>query len=40
MEALLRQLRAAAPERRIINLTGGEPTMHPEFARLVDSLRR
>ena len=35
LEALLRQLRAAAPERRIINLTGGEPTMHPDFERLV-----
>jgi uncharacterized radical SAM superfamily Fe-S cluster-containing enzyme len=35
LETLLRHLRAAAPERRIINLTGGEPTMHPDFARLV-----
>ena len=35
LEALLGHLRRAAPERRIINLTGGEPTMHPDFARLV-----
>jgi uncharacterized radical SAM superfamily Fe-S cluster-containing enzyme len=35
LESLLRHLRAAAPERRIINLTGGEPTLHPDFARLV-----
>jgi uncharacterized radical SAM superfamily Fe-S cluster-containing enzyme len=36
LEAVLRHLRAAAPERRIINITGGEPTMHPDFARLIE----
>jgi len=36
LRALLRHLRLAAPERRIINLTGGEPTQHPAFERLVE----
>jgi 7,8-dihydro-6-hydroxymethylpterin dimethyltransferase len=35
LEALLGHLRVAAPERRIINITGGEPTMHPDLAGLV-----
>jgi uncharacterized radical SAM superfamily Fe-S cluster-containing enzyme len=35
MRSLLDHLRAAAPERRIINLTGGEPTQHPDLARIV-----
>jgi len=34
--AILGHLRRAAPERRIINLTGGEPTQHPAFERLVE----
>jgi uncharacterized radical SAM superfamily Fe-S cluster-containing enzyme len=37
LEAVLRHLRAAAPEARILNLTGGEPTLHP---RLIDILER
>jgi uncharacterized radical SAM superfamily Fe-S cluster-containing enzyme len=36
LEAVLAGLRRSAPERRIINLTGGEPTQHPDFARLVE----
>jgi 7,8-dihydro-6-hydroxymethylpterin dimethyltransferase len=36
LRAILRHLRAADPERRIINLTGGEPTQHPSFERLVE----
>jgi uncharacterized radical SAM superfamily Fe-S cluster-containing enzyme len=36
LQAILRHLRAADPERRIINLTGGEPTQHPAFERLVE----
>jgi uncharacterized radical SAM superfamily Fe-S cluster-containing enzyme len=34
--AILLHLRRAAPDRRIINLTGGEPTQHPAFERLVE----
>jgi uncharacterized radical SAM superfamily Fe-S cluster-containing enzyme len=34
--AILSQLRKAAPAKRIINLTGGEPTQHPAFERLVE----
>lgn len=36
LRAILVHLRAADPERRIINLTGGEPTQHPQFERLVE----
>jgi 7,8-dihydro-6-hydroxymethylpterin dimethyltransferase len=36
LEAILGHLRAADPERRIINLTGGEPTQHPQFERIVE----
>src|SRR5262249_5071252 len=36
LQAILRPLHAADPERRIINLTGGEPTQHPAFERLVE----
>jgi uncharacterized radical SAM superfamily Fe-S cluster-containing enzyme len=35
LRAILGHLRAADPERRIINLTGGEPTQHPSFERLL-----
>jgi uncharacterized radical SAM superfamily Fe-S cluster-containing enzyme len=35
LRAILRHLRETDPERRIINLTGGEPTQHPDFERLV-----
>ena len=37
--SLLAHLREAAPERRIINLTGGEPTQHPDFLRVVELCR-
>ncbi|HEU5072578.1 MAG TPA: radical SAM protein [Polyangiaceae bacterium] len=36
LRAILDHLRQTDPERRIINLTGGEPTQHPAFARLVE----
>jgi 7,8-dihydro-6-hydroxymethylpterin dimethyltransferase len=36
LAAILAHLRAADPERRIINLTGGEPTQHPAFERIVE----
>lgn len=36
LTAILHHLRAADPERRIINLTGGEPTQHPQFERIVE----
>jgi uncharacterized radical SAM superfamily Fe-S cluster-containing enzyme len=36
LAAVLRHLRRTNPERRIINLTGGEPTQHPAFERLVE----
>ena len=36
LQAILGHLRATDPERRIINLTGGEPTLHPAFERLVE----
>src|SRR5688572_27364940 len=36
LRAVLGHLRQADPERRIVNLTGGEPTQHPAFERLVE----
>jgi uncharacterized radical SAM superfamily Fe-S cluster-containing enzyme len=36
LDAILGHLRAADPEKRIINLTGGEPTQHPQFERIVE----
>ncbi|MFN0250154.1 MAG: radical SAM protein [Kofleriaceae bacterium] len=36
LSAILGHLRAADPERRIINITGGEPTQHPLFERLIE----
>lgn len=36
LTAILGHLRAADPERRIVNLTGGEPTQHPQFERLIE----
>ena len=36
LRAILAHVRATDPERRIINLTGGEPTLHPQFARLLE----
>ena len=38
--AILAHLRRVAPERRIINLTGGEPTQHPAFERLIELCQR
>jgi uncharacterized radical SAM superfamily Fe-S cluster-containing enzyme len=36
LAAVLAHLRTTDPERRIINLTGGEPTQHPAFERIVE----
>jgi uncharacterized radical SAM superfamily Fe-S cluster-containing enzyme len=36
LRAILGHLRAADPAARIVNLTGGEPTLHPSFERLVE----
>jgi uncharacterized radical SAM superfamily Fe-S cluster-containing enzyme len=36
LAAILQHLRVTDPERRIINLTGGEPTQHPQFERIVE----
>jgi len=36
LRAVLGHLRKADPLRRIVNLTGGEPTQHPDFVRLVE----
>ena len=36
LAAILHHLRKTDPERRIINLTGGEPTQHPAFERIVE----
>ena len=36
LRAVLGHIRRADPERRIINLTGGEPTLHPDLVRLVE----
>jgi uncharacterized radical SAM superfamily Fe-S cluster-containing enzyme len=36
LEAILERLRTLAPDKRIINVTGGEPTQHPYFERLVE----
>lgn len=36
LSAILRHLNHIAPDRRIINLTGGEPTQHPQFEKLVE----
>ena len=35
LEQILGHLERAAPDKRIINLTGGEPTLHPQFERLI-----
>src|SRR5262249_46674412 len=39
LRAILGHLRRAAPDRRVINLTGGEPTLHPHIVRLVEMCR-
>ena len=36
LRAILEHMRLADPERRIINITGGEPTQHPQFERLLE----
>jgi 7,8-dihydro-6-hydroxymethylpterin dimethyltransferase len=36
LRAILGHLRLADPEQRLINLTGGEPTQHPQFEQLVE----
>ena len=36
---ILAQIRQADPDMRLINFTGGEPLMHPEFAELVEMSR-
>lgn len=35
LSSILDRLESTAPDKRIINLTGGEPTIHPDFERLV-----
>ena len=35
LSAIIAHMRATDPEQRIINLTGGEPTQHPDFERLI-----
>ena len=39
LRAILGHLERQAPDRRIINLTGGEPTQHPQFVELVEMCR-
>lgn len=39
LRAILHHIRASDPERRMINLTGGEPTQHPDFMRLIELCR-
>ena len=36
LRAILGHIRQADPQRRLINLTGGEPTLHPDIVRLVE----
>lgn len=36
LRAVLRHIREADPARRMVNLTGGEPTQHPRFMRLLE----
>jgi len=36
LASILRHLQHVAPDRRILNITGGEPTQHPHFERLVE----
>lgn len=36
LDAILAHLRRSAPEKRILNLTGGEPTQHPRFERILE----
>ncbi len=36
LRAILHHICEADPDRRIINITGGEPTQHPQFERLLE----
>lgn len=36
LSGILKHLKHAVPDRRILNLTGGEPTQHPAFERIVE----
>lgn len=36
LASILKHLQHTVPDRRILNLTGGEPTQHPAFEKLVD----
>lgn len=36
LDAVLHHLRIAAPERRILNVTGGEPTLHPQLLPILE----
>jgi hypothetical protein len=36
LRAVIAHIVANDPERRIINITGGEPTQHPQFERLIE----
>lgn len=36
MRAILEHLKRRAPDQRIINITGGEPTLHPQFVQLIE----
>lgn len=40
MQAVLEHLRRMAPDRRIINITGGEPTLHPQFLELIELCKK
>lgn len=37
LRSVLAHLRAEAPERRILNLTGGEPTQHPDLVGVLEA---
>lgn len=39
LQSILGKLRTLAPHKRIINVTGGEPTQHPDFDRLIEMCR-
>ena len=39
MAAILEHLKRRAPDQRIINITGGEPTLHPNFLQLIEMCR-
>jgi hypothetical protein len=36
LRSTLDHMRSVAPDRSIVNITGGEPTMHPQFERIVE----